>query len=223
MWWFLRWLWGEKNGPMEGFPDDVFDKKVEFTTVGNYCNAYRISIQPKTKTFQVKLWDEKYSDSTEKDRYVKVALPRTKYSRCFAGNDAGDPGAKGNTMLFELPNKSYIFIGDEIYAFRAKDRIEAYRSDMGNSSTPYPFAVGGKFVYLMLEHAVVPKSKLSNEVDPYVQFYANGKIGRVIKTRVIMHAPPWDRRVWSELVLSTDSNPLNHPFIAIRRGQSWTV
>lgn len=192
MWSFLRWLFGKRISPIEGFPDDHFDEKVEFTTTGNYCDCYRVIIRPKTKTFEVKVWDEKYYDSTEKDRYIKVALPRTKYSRCFVGNDAGDSSFKGNTMLFELSTKSYIYIGDYIYEFRAQDTIETYRSDVGNSRVPYPFAVGNKYVYLMLEHAIVPKSKLSDDSDPYSQFYEDATIGTKMKTRAVF-VPPWER------------------------------
>jgi len=46
---------------------------------------------------------------------------------------------------------------------------------MGNSNVPYPYAIGKKYTYLMLECIYVENSQLDDIVDPYVWFYGNRK------------------------------------------------
>ncbi|MEM3063411.1 MAG: hypothetical protein QW303_07705 [Nitrososphaerota archaeon] len=60
----------------------------------------------------------------------------------------------------------YIFIGQKIYSFTTPDLIIGFESfDNGNSTRPY--AIGMKYVYLMLEEIKIPKKYIGTN-NPYI-------------------------------------------------------
>lgn len=69
-----------------------------------------------------------------------------------------------------------MYIGETIYEFNTGgDRILDYYSPIGNSDVLYPFAVGERNTYLMLERVAYPRSLLdSMATDPYTQHYGHG-------------------------------------------------
>lgn len=80
--------------------------------------------------------------------------------------------AEGNSILLHVGEK-YVYIGSEIYEFSPKtgDTITSYFSDIGNSDVAYPYAVGEKFVYIMLDKVAVEKSYFDMKKDIYEQYY----------------------------------------------------
>ena len=118
---------------------------------------------------------------------------RVAYSRAWLGKDPGEPGQEakprgflarmlssrpswwhgGNSLLLQTGPRRYMYIGSEIFDFSLpKDEpgIQAYVSIMGNSAVPYPYAVGARNTYLMLEYVYISNS-LRTEQDPYDQWY----------------------------------------------------
>jgi hypothetical protein len=79
----------------------------------------------------------------------------------------------GNSLLIQVRPGSYIFAGQEIYSFSTVDgeEILAYYSPVGNSAVPYPYAVGERHTYFMLEMEYVPNELLDLTKDAYGQFY----------------------------------------------------
>src|SRR5207244_13484702 len=74
---------------------------------------------------------------------------------------------KVNQNIFE-----YIFIGQDVRSFNTKQPILQYKSPVGNSAVPYPFAVGPTYTYCMIESKVIPNSSYC--MDPYVEgIYVN--------------------------------------------------
>jgi hypothetical protein len=61
----------------------------------------------------------------------------------------------GNTILLEMPNGKYIYIGESIKEFQtlSGDRIVSYVSPIGNSDVPYPTALdtGGNAYFIALD------------------------------------------------------------------------
>jgi hypothetical protein len=80
--------------------------------------------------------------------------------------------AEGNSLLVKKGSK-YIYIGSEIYEFTPfdGDTIEKYYSDIGNSDVPYPYAIGQKYVYLMIEKVAVERGLFVLKEDVYQQYY----------------------------------------------------
>ncbi len=107
----------------------------------------------------------------------KVVL-KTRYQKIFIGdNNLKEPRAApkgkypGNSILIRVSADNYIYIGSEIYGFKSPDTIKEYYSPVGNSHVPYPYAVGDKYVYFMLDRIAVPKEQIDLTKDAYAQFY----------------------------------------------------
>ena len=62
----------------------------------------------------------------------------------------------------------YLYIGSEIYSFNTieDDVIIDYFSDIGNNDVPYPYAIGEKYIYFMLERYCVEKFLFTEPEDP---------------------------------------------------------
>lgn len=97
----------------------------------------------------------------------------TKFSGGF-GNEFD-----GNSILLHIDNLNYIYIGCEIYLFKAFSKIVEYVSPVGNNDVPYPYAIDDcKNIYLLLEHVVLANNIKLNilrekepELDVYNYFY----------------------------------------------------
>jgi len=76
----------------------------------------------------------------------------------------------GTTMLFRVGSK-YVYVGSEMYEFSTDDVILKFYSDLGNSDVPYPYAVGEKYIYIMLDKVAVEKSLFDMKEDIYKQYY----------------------------------------------------
>ena len=64
---------------------------------------------------------------------------------------------RDSSALFRLPRKDhYMFVGDRIIVFKTRgDPIVDFRSPIGNSDVPYPYAVGTENTYLLVENTYV--------------------------------------------------------------------
>ena len=92
----------------------------------------------------------------------------TKFSKAFIGKSGyneltsgggGDSAEPGSSVLLHLKGFNYVWVGQEIYEFQAKAKIDSFQSDVGNNGVPYPYAVDeNKNTYLMLEKKVLPPS-----------------------------------------------------------------
>lgn len=82
--------------------------------------------------------------------------------------------AEGNSLLVKKGSK-YIYIGSEIYEFTPfeEDTVEKYYSDIGNNDVPYPYAIGQKYVYLLLEKVAVERGLFDLKDDVYQQYYGS--------------------------------------------------
>ena len=79
---------------------------------------------------------------------------------------------RGNTILLQVGPHRYVYIGHMIYSFdTGEDTILEYYSPIGNSDVPYPYAVGKKHVYFLLDKKRVAIEKLDLSEDGYTQFY----------------------------------------------------
>lgn len=105
-----------------------------------------------------------------------MELPR--YIKYFVGKDIRPHELKcsykhedGNSILVQIRENSYLYIGSEIYEMTIPDKIIDYISPIGNNDVPYPFAIGKKNTYLMLEEKFIDNSLVVDATDPYVYYY----------------------------------------------------
>lgn len=94
-----------------------------------------------------------------------------KYTNIFIGKDINDKTNLGNSILVELGPYHYMFIGWEIYEFFTEDPIVDYYSEVGNNDVPYPYAIGTKNIYLMIENIYFDKNlfKILEDNDPDIE------------------------------------------------------
>ncbi|ARF10518.1 hypothetical protein Hokovirus_2_45 [Hokovirus HKV1] len=84
----------------------------------------------------------------------------------------------GNSILLKINKDKYVYIGESIYEFKTNDNIIKYYSPVGNNDVPYPFAIGEKYVYFMLDQVYLPKNIYDecvpkNCTDAYTYFYSH--------------------------------------------------
>ena len=96
-----------------------------------------------------------------------------KYEHVFVPHDSVY-GYDGNTILIEITKNKYMYIGKNIYVFKTNEEITDYKSPMGNSDVPYPFAISKNYYYLLLEK-IYYKKELAKEQDPYGVYYGHIK------------------------------------------------
>ena len=109
-----------------------------------------------------------YSGTTDEGRqYMQFDLIYIipNYDRVFIGEDPIE-GEHGNSILVKK-GQTYYYIGESLYSFTPTDEILLYISPVGNNGVPYPYAIGKKYIYLIVE-------KVKMEVDhfyPYTSLY----------------------------------------------------
>jgi len=128
----------------------------------------------------VEVYNQHYHEETDSDE-MQGKIMESKYKKIFVGdNELNDPAydlekgiGRGNTILLQTGKDDYIYIGDGIRSFKTKDGdvIEKYYSPVGNNAVPYPYAVGQKYVYLMLDNEYQPVEDFDLTKDVYMQFY----------------------------------------------------
>jgi hypothetical protein len=102
---------------------------------------------------------------------------RSSYEKIFVGKN-------GSSILVKKPNE-YVFIGAKIKSFKALDEIKTFHSPLDNASVVYPYAVGNKYTYLMIEDKYIPNDVLEKG-DPYKQYYDFAKTYNIKKYAVNM-------------------------------------
>jgi len=131
--------------------------------------------------------------------------------RVLPGN-AKKKADKGNTVLIELPDNKYVYIGGrhiKQFSLIKGDRILRYESPLGNNDVSYPFAIGREYVYYMEAQedyrkrkgpqrratwgkvmAVVYRDAVRNMKDPYRYLYddefSHGEL-RTVRTKLLHH------------------------------------
>lgn len=135
----------------------------------NYNRPFIVEIESAKK--QLTIYKAVAEDETAKKwKMIRGKKIHSMHYRCvFIGVPAG------NTILAEVGDGKYLYIGAEIYMFDvpAGDKIVGYKSRIGNNDFPYPVALGEKNLYFMLmdDHCYMPRADFDMKKDLYSQFY----------------------------------------------------
>ena len=114
-------------------------------------------------------------------------ITKYKVSKILIGKDPeqieGDYSNKypGSSIIAEIGKNKYVFIGESVYEFETESPITMFRSPIGNSDVPYPFAQDSEYTYLMIEGVKLRNSDLrdvSKPFDPYSRYYGQGKYSK---------------------------------------------
>ena len=78
-----------------------------------------------------------------------------RFIQCFVG-EADNHSEAGNSILLLVNANKYVYIGHKMFTFTSIALIITYRSPIGNSDVPYPYAIDEDGnVYLLIEDAVI--------------------------------------------------------------------
>ena len=116
-----------------------------------------------------------YYDDEKINEFYNMLVFKTKYKDIFIGEDPAWSAAKGNSILVNKNDKDYIFIGECVYVFQPEDKIVKYFSPVGNSNVPYPYAIGEKYIYFMIDYNFVLLNGFTQSEldDPYMKLYGH--------------------------------------------------
>jgi hypothetical protein len=150
-----------------------------YAILDNGGEPFRVYVYEDDKRFVVHVRDpwpvdehgEYIDDANLQPTYMRVAL-ESQFVQCFVGSDPdGDPEFVGNSLLFQVDDRTYVYVGVEIRKFRSEEPIEQYTSPVGNNCVPYPFARSRNYTYLMEERVFAANEVAEVEVDPYNAYY----------------------------------------------------
>ncbi len=146
---------------------------------------------------QLEVYHNDFDRETEKYTLGKKILA-TDYLKVHIGDNdlkIKHPGVApkgiypGNSILVQTGVNKYIYIGSEIYSFSALDgdTIRNYYSPVGNSAVPYPYALGEKYAYMMLDRAAIDIATVDPKEDVYPQYYSRelDKTQKKLKIKMI--------------------------------------
>lgn len=109
--------------------------------------------------------------------------------------DDGEDELAGNSILVQVSEHKYVFIGHKIYEVDITDQIMEYCSPIGNNDVPYPYAVGENNTYLMCQNVYLPTHSCDFFNDVYRQYYFEPgckEIAVPFESRLLHGRPGWD-------------------------------
>ena len=146
----------------------------EYIIQHNGSEPYIVHIYPST----IEVYRQKYINEYENGYSIlDKKMIDTTYHGVFIGDNllqdphAAPPGTyPGNTILVHLMGQHYLFIGHEIYScIIPNDSIQEYYSPVGNNAVPYPYALGERYAYLLLDDTYIPLEMFDITKDVYTQ------------------------------------------------------
>jgi predicted secreted acid phosphatase len=136
------------------------------------ADIYRLNYEEKTDNYLI---GKKIKSVNYKKLFVGDNLLKFK-------NYAKKGQEKGNTILLQITDNKFIYIGEMIKIITLKnDMINSYISPVGNSDVPYPYIIGKNYTYLILENKIIPNNILDLKKCIYSQYYKNPSIMEMSK------------------------------------------
>lgn len=153
--------------------------KNTYLTHDNGGRPYIVVLSPRTKTASVFVAHLPVPYTDGKGQLV-IDTP---YLKAFVGKGNRTEEELGNSILLQIDEHSYMFVGSTIYTFQVPEdeTIKQFYSPVGNNDVPYPYLVGKHFTYFLLDKKTLPSSMIDfrydfydpRAKDAYNQFYFN--------------------------------------------------
>ena len=75
-----------------------------------------------------------------------------------------DEDNKDENFLFEIEDKKFVHVGENVFSFETNDEIEDYFSEHGYNDVKYSFARGKENIYFMLHQKYIPIQEYENSI-----------------------------------------------------------
>ena len=84
-----------------------------------------------------------------------------------------DEENKDGNFLFEVEDKKYVHVGENLFSFETNDKIVRYSSKLGCNDVNYPYAYGEENIYFMCYQKYIPIQEYKNSIekDEYKYLY----------------------------------------------------
>lgn len=179
--WLKKYFYDPTRTPIKKKIVPELQKKYEwYPILDNGGTPFIVYISPDNKEVSVyTVPKEEYipegelvGDFTEDIKFYTKRLLHVKPQKVYIGTSpknsmttfSGGYGSKGNTVLLHMKGNEYILISNDIKFFKTKSPIVKYKSPVGNSSVPYPFAVDKNRNYYLLGFGVMLSDVPEKEV-----------------------------------------------------------
>lgn len=118
-------------------------------------------------------------------------VPKGEHNSTADHSIVPDPQFEGNSILAHLntyeeqdeTKHTYLWVGWKTLVFTTTEPVLAFRSIVGNSGVPYPYALTASLTYLLLEPAVLQGHYGE---DPYTAFYNDRQLGTAMEHTVVL-------------------------------------
>ena len=121
-----------------------------YVLTNNRFNTYIVLIFTDLKKAQI--YKMPYRDSPHREIGI---LKSFDYLHLFRPNEH-------TNVLFEIEDKKYIHVGENLFSFETDDEIVKYSSEHGNNDVKYPFARGKENIYFMSHRKNIPIQEYEN-------------------------------------------------------------
>lgn len=136
----------------------------------------KVAVYKKRQLTKTEYKSDAWFDIWDKLFYDVVVVKPIKYLKVFIGKDKSyrNKSFDGSSILVQLTQNAYMFIGQTVFTFKTTDTIIGFYSQVGNGDVMYPYAVGETNTYLLIEDTYMPNNMITNK-DPYMQFYMHDR------------------------------------------------
>lgn len=131
----------------------------EYLTHDNGGRPFKVVVNNKNVNIYKLPDDYNYDNgSPNKNNYTNLVNSYNNVKQIFIGKSVKGDDANGNnkfglgnSVLLEIANNKYVFIGETIYEFSTYSPITDFFSMIGNSDVPYPLALTKDSVYFLID------------------------------------------------------------------------
>ena len=122
----------------------------------NRFNTYIVLIFSDLKKAQI--YKMPYRDSPHQE--IEIVMSFFDYLHIFGS----DENNKDGNFLFEIGDKKYVHVGENVFSFETNDEIKGYFSEHGNNDVKYSFAYGEEIIYFMAHQKYIPIQEYKSSV-----------------------------------------------------------
>ena len=137
----------------EDFKTPGLNSPETYVLTHNRYNTYTVLIFTDLKKAQI--YKMPYRDSPHREFKIVMSFD---YLNVYGP----DENNKDGNFLFEIGDKKYIHVGEDLFTFETNDEIEKFFLEHVNNDVKYPFAYGEENIYFMSHQKFIPIQEYEN-------------------------------------------------------------
>ena len=121
----------------------------------NRFNTYMVLIFSNLKKAQIYKMPYRNSSHQEIEKVMSFD---------YLGVFGPDENKKDGNFLFEIGDKKYVHVGENVFSFETNNKIVNYFIEHGFNDVKYPFAHSKENIYFMLHQKYIPIQEYENSI-----------------------------------------------------------